>query len=66
MIHRIEYDKGSHELDVTFTSGKTYTYYDVPQEAYVDFLDADSKGRYFLDNIDHQYSYAQVRRRRRS
>ncbi len=65
MIYRIEYDEAAQALDITFTSGKTYTYYEVPREIYVEFLDAGSKGQYFNDNIDHQYSYAQVRGRRR-
>ena len=66
MIYRLDYEKSTKELDITFTSGKTYTYFDVPPQVYRDFLNAGSKGRFFLDSIKDQYPEVPVRGRRRA
>ena len=65
MMTHVEYDKSARELQITFTSGKTYAYVDVPPQVYRDLLKASSKGRFFLSCIEGAFSYAQVRRRRR-
>jgi KTSC domain len=65
VMTKVDYDGDSAELDITFTSGKTYRYLHVPLEIYVDLLDAESKGAYFNDNIKDVFVYAEVRRRRR-
>ncbi len=59
---RVEYDEKAGELDITFTSGKTYRYRNVPLATYVDLLDAASKGEYFNDNIKDAFAYAQIKR----
>lgn len=59
MIHWIEHREAVRELDVTFASGKTYTYFGVPRRVYRAFLVADSKGSFFLDEIKNVYQYAQ-------
>jgi hypothetical protein len=54
-VAAIGYEPSTRELHVTFRSGKTYTYYDVPQ-ATVDSLKAsDSIGRYLAGNISGVY-----------
>jgi KTSC domain-containing protein len=58
MIRRIEYEEPTRELDITFTSGKTYTYSNVPKSVYERFLRAPSKGQFFNDYIKDQYSFA--------
>jgi KTSC domain-containing protein len=45
-------------LDITFTSGKTYTYSNVPKSVYERFLRAPSKGQFFNDYIKDQYGFA--------
>jgi hypothetical protein len=65
MITSVRYDHDARELDITFTSGKTYRYLNVPLETYVDFLDAESKGEFFNDNIKDEFVYAEVRSDRR-
>jgi hypothetical protein len=62
---KVDYDEDDAELDITFTSGKTYRYLHVPLEIYVDLLDAESKGEYFNDNIKDVFVCAEVRSRRR-
>jgi len=56
-IVRIEYNELSHELQVTFTGGRTYTYYGVPREVYVRFINAPSKGQFFNEYIKDRYGY---------
>ena len=57
MIRRIDYDEAARELDITFTSGKTYTYFEVPKQVYERFLKASSKGQFFNDCIKDEYGY---------
>jgi hypothetical protein len=66
MMTFVDYDKAARELLILFTSGKAYTYFEVPQKVYRGLMQADSKGRYFLDCIEGQYAYAQARGRRRA
>jgi hypothetical protein len=47
-------------LLVTFHSGSTYKYDDVPEEIYRALLSAPSKGKYFCKNIRMAYDYEQV------
>ena len=56
-VAQIEYDELSQELIVTFTSGRTYTYYGVPREVYPRFLNAESKGQFFNEHIRDRYRY---------
>ena len=61
----VKYDDDASELDITFTSGKTYRYLKVPAEVYDGLLDADSKGEFFNDNIKDEFVYCEVTRRSR-
>lgn len=56
-IRAAEYNPASLTLAITFTSGRTYDYYGVPQYVYNGLLAAGSKGEYFNDNIRDQYGY---------
>jgi hypothetical protein len=58
----VKYDDDTCELDITFTSGKTYRYLEVPVEIYEGLLDAESKGEFFNDNIKEEFVFAEVRR----
>jgi hypothetical protein len=62
-IKSVEYDDGARELDITFTSGKTYRYFNVPLEIYAEFLDAGSRGKFFNDNIKGTFAFAEVAQR---
>lgn len=65
MIYDIGYDPETETLEIGFNSGTVYQYYDVEQDVFDDFMKADSKGRYFLNNVEPFYSYARVQRSRR-
>jgi hypothetical protein len=61
----VKYDDDTGELDITFTSGKTYRYLHVPLEIYDGLLDAGSKGTFFNENIKDSFVCSEVRTRRR-
>jgi len=56
-IASVGYDERRHELHVTFTTGRRYTYSGVPRAAYTGFVRAASKGRYFNRHIRDHYPY---------
>jgi hypothetical protein len=60
----VKYDDDGGELDITFTSGKTYRYLHVPLEIYDELLDAESKGEFFNENIKDSFVCSEVRSRR--
>jgi hypothetical protein len=62
VIAAVSYAPGSTEsvLDVEFTSGATYRYFDVPAPVVYDFLAADSKGSFFNRCIRSRYPCAKL------
>ena len=51
------YDAGKHILYLRFRRGGVYRYFEYPEEQYQEFLDAESRGRYFLSHIRNQFRY---------
>jgi hypothetical protein len=64
MMTDVAYDEDSGELDITFTSGKTYRYLNVPPDIHAGLLEAESKGQYFNDYIKYEFVWSEVTRRR--
>jgi hypothetical protein len=60
VIRRFDYRPEEQELDVLFTTGRRYIYYDVPPEIAGAFRSAFSKGRYFNARIRDNYEYSEV------
>lgn len=56
----ISYKFASKSLKITFKSGATYEYYDVPKEVVDGLSKADSLGKYFDNNIKGVYNYRRV------
>ena len=56
-LRYVEYDPDRRILEVHFRSGDEYTYSGVPEAVYEGLLDAESKGRYFIEHIRTQYRY---------
>ena len=50
-------------LYLRFHSGEVYRYFTFPADQYQEFLDAESQGRYFLDNIRNCFPYQKLPRR---
>lgn len=54
-IEAIGYDSAACELYVKFLNGSLYAIKNISKEVYIDFLIADSKGRYYNSVIKPQY-----------
>jgi hypothetical protein len=61
----VEYNEEESALEITFTSGKTYRYRDVPLDIYIGLTDAESKGAFFNEQIKGAFEFVEVSRRRR-
>ena len=57
-IASVGYEDGT--LTVEFKSGGIYEYYYVPEIVYEHFLEAPSKGRYFIYHVRNDYSYNKI------
>lgn len=54
-IASIGYDAEKQHLQVEFTSGKIYTYKNVPKEVHDEWMCATSIGKHYNDNIVGKY-----------
>ena len=59
MISEINY--GEKRLTVVFNNGSEYAYEGVPTKIYEDFSKAESKGKYFHENINYRYNYSRIK-----
>ena len=60
-IRSVGYEPGSETLEVEFSSGRIYQYFDVPESEYEGLMSAPSKGRYFNASIKERYRCQQIR-----
>lgn len=63
-ITSLGYDAQRQILEVEFSSGKVYQYFDVPPDVYGPFLSATSKGVWFNEAIRGRFNYAAAHRGR--
>jgi len=54
-ITDVSYNESNKNMDIRLKNGKEYTFEDVPQKVYDDFMEAKSKGEYFNRIIRKQY-----------
>jgi len=59
-IASIGYDPNSMTLEVEFTDGGLYQYFDVPESVFQELMQADSKGRYMHANVRNCFRYAKL------
>lgn len=59
VIRRFDYDPDARRLDILFTTGRRYAYYDVPPEEAEAFRAAFSKGQYFNARIRERYDFSE-------
>ena len=59
-VKRLLYDAETKTARVTFPSGHSYEYYNIPEDIMYYWSLADSLGKYFNANIKGQYSYARL------
>ena len=58
-ISEINYD--GKLLTVSFVNGREYVYEGVPASIYEAFTQAESKGKYFHENINYRYNYSRIK-----
>lgn len=62
VIQAVDYDAESRTLFVTFhEGGRVYAYFGVPAEVFGAFMDAESKGRYFIAHVRGFFADHRVR-----
>lgn len=60
-ISEITYDPAERILTVRFKKkGTVYAYTDVPPHVHDEFIKAESKGKYFHQNIRGQFEYGRI------
>lgn len=59
VIHAIGYDDEVHVLEIIFNNGQIYQYRNVPRAAFEELMQAESKGKYFQENIRDEFEYWQ-------
>lgn len=59
-IAAIGYDEASQTLEVEFTSGALYQYYNVTQALFEQLMQASSKGQFLAYQIKNSYPYSRI------
>jgi hypothetical protein len=59
-IASVGYDEATQTLEVEFTNGSVYQYYNVGAVIYEQFMLAPSKGQFLNTNIRNVYPYSRV------
>lgn len=59
-ITEVGYSDEHQILELLFSSGMTYQYFDVPRRVFEELLQADSIGRYVNANIKGSFRYARL------
>jgi hypothetical protein len=57
VIRRLEYDESTAALRLEFTSGRIYTYHDVPEHIATSLRNAFGKGEFFNEHIRDRYRF---------
>jgi len=60
VIKSVKYRGKTQNLNITFQSGRTYRYFDVPKAVYEGLLRDYSKGAYFNEVIKPDFDYEEV------
>lgn len=59
-LRRARHDESQMALEIEFTNGRTYRYFDVPLHEFEALTRAASPGTYFNENIKGRYRYARA------
>jgi hypothetical protein len=59
-VASVGYDANTMTLEVEFTNGSVYQYFDVPGTEFQALVSASSVGSYLNQNIKTSYRYAQI------
>ena len=58
----VGYSKRRHILEIEFTNGAIYRYVEVPPSVHRDLMSAESKARFYDENVRGKYRSVHVRR----
>lgn len=64
-IHAVGYDRERREMEIVFNGGGIYLYEHVPQDVFLQFMRAPSKGTFFLQRIRGRFRHQRLGRWRR-
>ena len=59
-IESFAYDRVTKNLYIEFKTGSTYVYQDVPEQIVIDFDLAESKGKFFSENVKSEYEWVKL------
>lgn len=59
-IKEAGYDPNSNTLELLFSDGRVYQYFDVPPSIYADLINAPSAGRFFHESIRGSFRFART------
>lgn len=59
-ISSVGYNRKAKTLELEFSSGGVYDYYEVPPEVYAELMSAESKGRFISERIRGKYQSERV------
>lgn len=59
-LSKVRYEDRTGTLEIEFQGGRIYQYFDVPKQIYESLLTAESKGKFFQQQIKGHYRYARV------
>ena len=57
VIRRFDYDPQANRLDITFVSGRRYSYHQVPEDVVAEMRAAFSKGQYYNLKIRDRFTF---------
>lgn len=60
LVRGIFYNYEAGSLVLSFYSGAYYEYYMVPEQTFIDFVNADSLGKYFNENIKDKFKFNEI------
>jgi len=59
-ISEVGYDPDTQTLEVLFTNGNIYQYFDIPQTVYESLMSSGSVGQFLSKEIKGNYRYARL------
>lgn len=59
-ISSVGYDRKEKTLELEFSSGGVYDYYEVPPKVYAALMSAESKGRFISEQIRGRYRSTRI------
>ena len=59
-LSRVRYDDNKNILEIDFQGGRVYQFFDLPKQVFEGLLNAESKGKFFHEQIKGHYRYARV------